>query len=250
MGLKRDARARSLGNDRTALVTGSSSGLGRKIAEALDLAGFRTIGLDKVEAKDRDTTILCDLADSNSIERAIREVSAITNSLDILVNNAAHIKLEPLAEYWFNLPEVAVASRVNFDAPLILVSGLLPLLENAMYPLCINISSTSAYGTPFAAHYAMSKGAINSLTHAINEEFRIGGRLRATSLVLSTLNTGFTLREKVAGVTPVSGKDLVLDPYEVGNFIASLALKSAEFFSPEIKLLPQRHKVFEADQSE
>lgn len=231
---------------KTALVSGSSSGLGNHIADRLEASGFRTIGLDRKKGPANRTTILCDLADASSIKHAVEELESTIESLSLVVNNAVSYEIRHLKDYWKHQPQVEAASRVNFDAPLFLVSGLLPLLEKSSYPLCINISSTAAQGTPFAAHYVMSKGALNSLTHAINEEFRISGKLRATSLILSTLNTGLSLREEIPGITPLPGKNLVTDPNAVADLVTFLALKSSDYFSTEIRILPQRDQIFKA----
>ena len=128
-------------------------------------------------------------------------------------------------------------------APLLIVNNLKPLLDVAVNPLIVNISSNSADGAPFCTHYCMSKGALNSLTYAINEEFRINGKMRAITFALGTLNTGFSLREEILAVTPVIGKDPVINPDEVAKLIFDIVHKNKFMNLELIKVQPKKQKV-------
>lgn len=228
---------------RVGLVTGGASGLGEHIVGALLSSNFEVIVLDKIRVKQSGVTwIECDLSDSLSIKEALVRVSGKFDTLDLLVNNACSYDLRKLSDYADG--NFAQSTAVNIDAPLQIVAGLVPLLNNSKRPLIVNVSSVSYLGSPFSAHYVMSKGALTSLTRAINEEFRINGKIRATSLVLSTVDVGFSRRESVVGVTPARGKDLVTSPTEISELIAFLTTSPETFFSPYIELAAWPDSVF------
>src|ERR1700761_8077990 len=90
------------GTRRVAVVTGASSGIGKEVARALAARGWRVIGLGRDAARTSTAVaeiraasaggqvdmIRADLSLLADAERAAREIAALTDRIDVLVNNA------------------------------------------------------------------------------------------------------------------------------------------------------------------
>ncbi|MGH7996091.1 MAG: glucose 1-dehydrogenase [Opitutaceae bacterium] len=167
---------------KVALVTGSSQGLGRAMAEALARAGARVVlnGRDaaKLELVAAEfaaagltaTPIAADLSRRPEVERLIAAAIERCGRLDVLVNNAGIIRRAPVLEHsdedWdavldTNLSGVFVACRAAGRHMLARGSGKI-----------INIASLlSFFGGFTVSAYAASKGGVGQLTKAISNEW-------------------------------------------------------------------------------
>jgi NAD(P)-dependent dehydrogenase (short-subunit alcohol dehydrogenase family) len=198
--------------DRRALVTGASSGIGLAIARAMAEAGARLWLVARDEQKLtgvaqplRDqgievVTSAADLTDSSQLHRLTAEVAGRWPRLDVLVNNAGLARFTPFNQV---APEELEAQlKLNLLAPFWLTQQLLPLLVEAQ-GCVINISSTSAHrlipGRP-ASVYAMTKGGLNSLTKALALELGPQG-IRVSAIAPGTVNTPLT-QNMIAAMTP------------------------------------------------
>lgn len=78
-------------SQKTALVTGASSGIGRASAEALARAGFTVFGTSRKPGgtcMSQVTMLACDVTDDDSVTALVSQVLALTGRIDVLVNNA------------------------------------------------------------------------------------------------------------------------------------------------------------------
>ena len=182
---------------RTAVVTGGSSGIGRGIAEALALAGARTVllargadRLDEVAAGLRERgctveTVVADLSTRPGI-RAAADAIAEVGEPDISVNSAG-INLRPHLgqvdqETW------EVTMTVNLEAPFQLGQRFAPGLSARGYGRLIHISSQQAHRSFVdSGVYGVSKGALESLARSQSE----AGSARGVTA--NTLVPGFVL---------------------------------------------------------
>lgn len=230
------------------VLTGSASGLGAYLAAEANRRGYRVIGIDKKYAENVSTVdenisikIPCDLSDISDLQLATQRIisSNLDSGIDLLINCACQFLMQPFGGV-YNDKDLVNATVTNFVAPLLLVNNLRAELEKADDPVVINISSNSAKGGPFCAHYCMSKGALNSLAYAINEEFRINGKIRAINFMLGTLETGFAIREDYLAITPVIGKDPVMSPAEVANIIFNNYESSRYVNFVDIEITPKK----------
>lgn len=78
-------------SEKTAVVTGASSGIGHASAEALARAGFTVFGTSRRSVgngPDGVTMLVCDVTDDASVSALVSTVLAQTGRIDLLVNNA------------------------------------------------------------------------------------------------------------------------------------------------------------------
>ena len=128
-------------HDRTFLVTGASSGIGRAIVEALAARGGQVVlaarsseraarVLDEIKERDPHADarlLLVDLSDFSSIRRAAGELLTEGRRLDVLVNNAGVAGPFGLSKDGFDL-----TYATNHLGPFLLTNLLLPRLRVAL----------------------------------------------------------------------------------------------------------------------
>lgn len=174
---------------RTALVTGSTAGLGAAIALALAAGGAFVIvsGRDKsrgdaVVARIRSaggdaTFVAADLSggDEEIRRMAAEAVELAGGRLDILVNNAAALLMPaPTAEVPEQLLREAFA--VNVFAPFLLTGVLAPQMVRDGGGTIVNIGSiTGLRGSSGSAVYSAGKAAIHSFTKSWADEYGPSG---------------------------------------------------------------------------
>ena len=180
---KAEPAARSAGtpwrlDDRVALVTGASAGLGARFARVLHAAGAHVIVtarradlLNKLadEYQVRMETIPGDIADSRH-RQALAELARRHGRLDVLVNNAGICDDGPLEQQ--SLDDLRRVIEVNLISVLDLCRLTADLLRAAPAASVINVSSM--YGIvasrgPMAAYNA-TKGALINLTRHLAED--------------------------------------------------------------------------------
>lgn len=168
-------------SERTALVTGGSSGLGEAMAQALGLAGARVIlvarradmlaaSAQRLRAQGiRADTVACDLATPEAARQVARDVLAL-GDVDILVNAAGVNLREPFAEV---TPESWTTQiHLHLSAPFFLTQALAPAMGQRGWGRIINIASLQSHRAfPNSAPYGAGKGGIVQLTRAIAVEW-------------------------------------------------------------------------------
>ncbi|MGC5165768.1 SDR family NAD(P)-dependent oxidoreductase [Luteimicrobium sp. DT211] len=168
---------------RTALVTGSTSNIGRAIATALAAEGAHVVVSGRDAARGRDVVdalraaggtadfVRADLDGSSARSRdlAERALAAVGGRLDVLVNNAGIFPLHSTADAGDALVDRVLA--VNVKAPFFLTQALVPSMAAAGGGVVINLGSWVArLALPTSPVYATSKGAVETLTRAWSAE--------------------------------------------------------------------------------
>jgi NAD(P)-dependent dehydrogenase (short-subunit alcohol dehydrogenase family) len=114
---------------------------------------------------------------------------------------------------------------VNLTAPFLLVRNFVRTMnEKSPAPLVVNVSSKSGkQGGPFCASYVCTKFGLNGLTEAINEEYRINGKLRAISFCPGSMDTPMQDALKgYPGIAPKPGIDAVLEPVSSARMMVDI----------------------------
>lgn len=168
---------------KTALVTGGNRGIGQAVCEGLAARGLRVLvagrAVDEAEAVAASLraagraaeSVALDLVRPGAVEALGHELARRGHTVEVLVNNAG---LYPAGALRAASPAVLrEVMEVHFFGPLALVQALLPGMEAARYGRVVNVSSgyglfSEGLGGPGA--YAVSKAALNALTHKLSQE--------------------------------------------------------------------------------
>jgi short-subunit dehydrogenase len=188
--------------NKTALVTGASSGLGLHFAGQLAARGVNLVItarraelLDKLAANLRErhgvqvTCLPMDLADPGSAKRLFDQTEGAGKPIDILINNAGFASFGSFA----NMPWETVANLINVD-----IRALTELTHRLIKPMrsrnrghILNVSSAAGYvPVPFYAVYAAAKTYVRNFTEALAHELR-KTRVRVCCLCPGAVNTDF-----------------------------------------------------------
>ena len=179
--------------DKTAVVTGASSGIGAATAHALAEAGARVaVGARRVEElPDRDGFYAFDLdvRDETSSERFVERAVADLGGIDILVNNAGlGLGREP---FWDSTDEdETTVIETNVLGVLRLTRLCLPHIRDGGH--IVNMGSIAGR-QPYenAAVYVASKYAVRGFTYALREDL-LGRPIHLTTIEPGLVETGFS----------------------------------------------------------
>jgi 3-oxoacyl-[acyl-carrier protein] reductase len=163
---------------KVALVTGASRGIGRAIAVALAKAGVDVAAnyhKREVEAQQvcsqvealgrRAVAVKADVANADEVSRLIATVQKVLGAADILVNNAAISRPQPLNE--ITEKDWDEVLSVNLKSAFIVTQAVLPGMRERGWGRIINLSSVAAQtGGVIGPHYAASKAGALGLTHS------------------------------------------------------------------------------------
>ena len=170
---------------KTALVTGSTRGIGRAIAEALAKAGARVavVGRDKPRADEAAAAIgggaqgfACDVSDIAQVTALIEDVEKAFGGIDILVNNAGltrdNIMLRLKDDDWDAVLNANL--RGAFATIRAAVRGMMKRRSGRI----INIASVvGLIGNKGQTNYAASKAGLIGMTKSVAKEFASRGIL-------------------------------------------------------------------------
>jgi gluconate 5-dehydrogenase len=160
---------------RTALITGSSAGIGLAIARGLAEAGARVVlngrtadtlqsAAAVLAAEGHDVHAQCfDVTDSAAVSAAVQDIEQRVGPLEVLVNNAGIQRRGPLAD--FNEADWHELMRTNLDSAFFVGQAVARCMIPRGRGRIINICSVqSELGRPGIAPYTASKGALKMLT--------------------------------------------------------------------------------------
>lgn len=162
-------------SDKTVVITGCSSGIGRATAEAFadsEWVVYATArdpdDIDDLAERGCKTATL-DVTDDEDIERVIDRIDDDTGRVDCLVNNAGFAQPGPLED--ISVGRLHRQFDVNVYGPHRMTRAVLPLMRLREDGTIINISSVyGRFSTPGAGPYSATKHAIESLSDALRAE--------------------------------------------------------------------------------
>lgn len=169
-------------NNKIALVTGASYGIGFAIASGLADAGativFNDLNQDLVnkgiEAYSQKGIkahgYVCDVTDETAVDNMVAQIEKEIGIIDILVNNAGIIKRIPMCE--MKASEFRQVIDVDLNAPFIVSKAVIPSMIKKGHGKIINICSMmSELGRETVSAYAAAKGGLKMLTKNIASEY-------------------------------------------------------------------------------
>lgn len=202
---------------RTAIVTGASRGIGKRIALELARRGYDLVvsarsverggrlpgSLAETRAEIESTgarviVVRADMTSQNDVRALVAEALAEFGRLDAVVNNAAftHGGYVPVVDLSFD--DWQAQFDTNLNGPLGLIQAAVPHLTAAGGGVIVNLSSSSGDLKPvtdgppmYSLGYAASKAALNRLTNAL------AGELRTSGIAVVNVDPGSVRTERV-----------------------------------------------------
>lgn len=187
----------------TALVTGANRGIGLETCRQLAARGYKVFlsARNLVKARqavlsqsdsNRFIPVMLDISDAGSINKAYREISAVTPSLDALINNAAIDYDTDQDVLTADLDRARRIFEVNTLGTWRVTQTFLPLLKKARQARIVNVSSESGSLAGMkgdAPAYSLSKAALNALTKMT------AAALRDTDIKVNAICPGWVATE-------------------------------------------------------
>jgi NAD(P)-dependent dehydrogenase (short-subunit alcohol dehydrogenase family) len=238
--------------DRVAIVTGASSGLGKAIAEAFAAEGAKTVlaarrkdVLEEVAAGIRAKggtalVVPTDVTKEPEVLALYARTMEAFGRVDIVVNNAGVPTKTPTEdttlEHWREVLDV------NLTAAFLMSREAIKIMKPQGGGRIINMGSISAISPrPNSAAYTTSKFAIEGLTRSLTLDGRAYG------VVASVIQPGSTATNFVAGRPAGPGKtpqDYVMAPEDVARVAVLMCTLPPEVNLFEATILPNHQRSF------
>lgn len=228
-------------NDKVALVTGSTSGIGKATALALASHGSRVLVTGRDRARGNDVVaairaaggaadfLQADLHDAASARDLARRAVELAGHVDILVNNVGIFPFGPTSETSEETIDTVYATNVK--VPYVLVAELAPKMAQRGYGAIVNVSTmVASFGLSGMALYGSSKAALNSLTKAWAAEFGPQGvRVNAVSPGPTHTEGTAAMGDALAQLAAAAPAGRPAIPNEIADAIVFLVSPHASF---------------------
>ena len=180
---------------KTILVTGAANGIGRSISLYLaskDYFVFATDvdekGLKSLESTENIKTINLNIRNIVEIDRAVNEITNITEGLDGLVNSAGIFVGGPMLE--ISIEDMRAILETNVLGMIDVTQKFFPLLHKRKGKI-INLSSeVGRFAYPFNGPYGISKYAIEAFSDSLRRELMFEG-MKVIKIQPGAFDTGF-----------------------------------------------------------
>jgi short-subunit dehydrogenase len=237
---------------RTAIITGTSRGIGPYIAKSLAkervnlvLAARSAQELEQVATDVRTDQVRViivptDVADDEALRSLVVAAERTFGEIDILVNNAGSDWQIPFHQ--LPLEDVEQTVRVNLMAPIALTHLLLPGMLDRGRGHIVNVSSIAGYvGFPYTEAYAAAKSGLIGFTRTLRADYR-GSGVSASVLILGAIGgAGFGVRaEQETGVKSPSF------PLPHARTVGKAAVRAIKRDKAEIVIFPGPGRLMKA----
>lgn len=221
---------------KTAVVTGSNSGIGLGIATELARAGINVV-LNSFTDRDEDHALAAELAKTHGVEaryikadmskaadcRALIEEAGVC---DILVNNAGIQHVAPLPEFPTQKWDAIIA--INLNSAFHTTAAALPLMRKAGWGRVINVASAHGLtASPFKSAYVAAKHGIVGLTKVTALE------TAEEPITANAICPGYVLTPLVEAQIPDTMKEYGMSREEVIKNVMLTRQPSKEFATVE-----------------
>jgi NAD(P)-dependent dehydrogenase (short-subunit alcohol dehydrogenase family) len=168
-------------NQKVAIITGSSTGIGYETSLALARDGFLTYAtmrnLDKAEniksAAAKESLPLhvtpLDVTDDLSVKNAVQSILSKEGRIDILVNNAGYVLGGAFED--LTIDEIKEQYETNFFGLIRVTHAVLPIMRKQKSGVIVNISSGAGrFGYPGHSAYISTKFAVEGISESMSYE--------------------------------------------------------------------------------
>ena len=238
--------------NKTAVITGGGSGIGRAIAETFAEMGATVHILDMNEETGLQTEKeirlkhhpaffhQCDVTKFEHVKSVLATVNAVNNRIDILINNAGigfvgnieHTTEEDLDRLY----------NVNIKGVFNCAKAIIPYFKEKNQGIIINLASVaSSIGLSDRFAYSMTKGAVLTMTYSIAKDY-LAHNIRCNSISPARIHTAFVdgfiaknypgkekeMFEQLSNTQPIGRMGT---PQEVANLALYLCSDEAAFIT-------------------
>lgn len=225
---------------RTAIITGSTSGIGLGIAEAFAAEGYNIMlngfgDADEIEATRARLDAVstgevgyhgADMTKPEEIEHLVLQTTERFGAVDILVNNAGIQHVAPIEEFPIAKWDAIIA--INMSSAFHTIRAALPGMKERGFGRIINIASAHGLvASPYKSAYVTAKHGIVGLTKTIALEAAQDG------VTVNAVCPGYVLTPLVEGQVADTAKARGITEDEVKNDVMLKAQPTKEFVTVE-----------------
>lgn len=238
-------------NNRIAIVTGATSGIGFEVAKRLGQDGYHVIlnGIEDEVGAEKVAQLQAegiqaeyygfDVTDENAVNTNIQAIGEKHGKIDVLVNNAGGLggrsRFEEMTTDFYRK-----VMALNLDSTFFASRAAIPYLKKGEHPTIINYTSNAGWnaGGPGAGIYGTSKAGVHAITRALAKDLAEYG-IRVNAVSPGTIDTPF--HAQIKSTKPevfASWKNNIMlgrlgQPQEVASVVSFLASKDAAFITAE-----------------
>ena len=229
---------------RSALVTGSTRGIGRAIAEMLARCGAKVavVGRDRARAEEVASQVTgtakgfsCDIADVASVTKLVEDVEKELGGVDILVNNAGLTRDNLLMR--LKDDDWDAVLDANLRGAFVAIRAATRGMMKRRWGRVINIASVvGMVGNKGQANYAASKAGLIGLTKSVAKE------LASRNILANAVAPGFIETDMTAAMTPEArttlSQQIPLErlgtPNDIAGVVGFLASEYAAYITGQV----------------
>lgn len=176
--------------NKTAVVTGGSSGIGRATAALLAKEGWRVFEFSRRDVPQSGVThIYADITKPETVCEAVGRVVSESGGIDLLINNAGS-GISGAVEFTEGI-EVEFSVKTLFVGMDTVTRCCLPHIRKARGRIVCISSAAAVLPVPFQTYYSAMKAAVNAYTMSLANEVRRFG-VSVCAVMPGDTSTGFT----------------------------------------------------------
>ena len=238
-------------NNKIAVITGATGGIGFEVAKRLGKDGFTVIlnGIEDAAGAKRLKELTAegitaeyygfDVTDEKAVTSNINKIGEKYGHIDVLVNNAGGLggrsRFEEMTTEFYRF-----VMALNLDSTFFASRAAIPFLKKSDYPSIINYTSNAGWnaGGPGAGIYGTSKAGVHAITRALAKDLAEYG-IRVNAVSPGTIDTDFhkQIKSTKPEVFASWANNIMLgrlgQPEEVAGVVSFLASKDAAFITAE-----------------